>query len=156
MIKARYRAYILKKKLKPIFELVGINGDITIKTRMDEQGYFYTINVGNEHEFIAFYPDEIKEDLLTITLVDRPKELESGFKVQYTEALILKAKGYVPYKFVIYKEPQTQTIYLHADKDYKKGDITYRNSCGYGGCFGFLDEPTFTSDLVDLSKLLDT
>lgn len=153
MIRERLRTYKLKKHLSPIFELVGIPGTVNVTTQKDENGEFYVVKVSSEHEFTAFYPKGYSNRLLTITLIDISKELPSGISVPYTESLVLK--DYVPYKFVIHRYPETQVTYLMDDTFNSKGDITYKNSCQHGGFFTVLEKPVFTSEMVNLSRILD-
>lgn len=155
MIRERYKAYKLQKNLAPVFELVGISGNVTVKPKKDADGEFFVIKVGDTYEFTAFSPVGHTNSPLSITLVEMAKELESGIRVNYTETLVLTPDTYTPFKFVIHQYPQTQTTYLMDDTYNQKGDITYRNSCHWGGSFMILDTPVFNSKLVDLSRILD-
>ena len=76
---------------------------------------------------------------------------------RHFEAFIFKIDGFVPYKFVIRQDPQTQITYLVDEDGYKKGCILYSNWCVWslGGESMEIERPFFTSEMVDLSKLLD-
>lgn len=148
--------HTIREQLINFFKLINLPGDVTIELDESSTNTQYKIAVG-ENTFIGFYP-EGSENIFTLSLIDTQKEISSGLEVNYIEAFTFYADTMLPYQFIIYQYPQTQTVYLLDEDSYHKGDIYYRNSCpcGHGMASHFkIDKAVFTSEVVpDISILL--
>lgn len=147
----------LKRKLIDFLKDMEIGNVIEIKKVKDNTGFtYYDIAADGGRHFEAFRPVNSK-DVLTLKIACHQKTLDTGIDATYIEAFIFKIDGFVPYKFVIRQDPQTQITYLTDGDSHKKGCILYSNWCVWslGGESMEIERPFFTSEMVNLSKLLD-
>jgi len=142
----------LQERLSNFLSSININGAVTV----EQNGNDYVVRVEGYEPFYAFTPDQ-RENLFTLQLINNQKELESGINVDYIEAVVFLADTMTPYQFIIYQYPQSQTTYLIDEGDKKKGEIWYSNSCpcDHGSTNFRIEKAVFTSEVADLSKLLE-
>jgi len=142
----------LREQFSNFLSSININGAVTV----EENGNDFIVHVEGYEPLYAFTPDQSK-NLFTLQLVNKQKELESGINVDYIEAVVFLADTMTPYQFIIHQYPQSQTTYLIDEGDKKKGEIWYSNSCpcGHGSTNFRIEKAVFTSEVADISKLLE-